>query len=213
MFSEQQKLIAKELFEGPLTLQELEKNLKLSREDLQKDLKKMLELKVIEKTQKDEKELFSLKKSIAEELIRRKEISRKDTFDLRLEAYIEMQAIEKKLLEKHLNEMMEKLKNNPELTIYSIKKASIQKPAETEYYSSYIELNFTVKDFSSLIQFMFFYGPSTIEVLKPEKISLKAFDFQDGLMQLADISQKYNTYIRKALNKKELEEFNKKISR
>lgn len=211
MFSEKQKLIAKELFDGALTLEELEKALKMSKEEFQEELQKMLDLKVIGKKQADEKELFYLKKSIAEELIKRKEIARKDTFELRLEAFIEAQAVEKDSLEKHLNNLVKGIKDSEAITVYSIKKAEIQKAEKTEYFSSYIEVNFSVKDLPTLIQFMFLYAPSTIEVLKPEKITLPATDLQEMLVQLSDITQRYNAFIQKSLSKKEIEEFHNKI--
>lgn len=209
MFSEEQKKIALALFEGPLALEEIAKHLTISGEELQKELERMLELKVLEENEG----IFSLKKEVVKELQKRKELSESDSFKLRLLAYIELQALEEEMLSKQLNSIVEKIKQNDDVTVYSVEIAPIEKQQTSEYYSSYIEVNFTIRDFTSLIQFMFYYGPSTVEVLKPGKMEIQASDLQDALAELSDINSKYTNYIASSMNKKELEEFNKKIQK
>ncbi len=101
------------------------------------------------------------------------------------------------------------MKKDSNFTLYNLDKAPIEK--QGDYYSTYFEINFSVKDFASLIRFMFFYGPSSVEVVKPAKIEFSAQDLQDGLMETADMVQKYSSAIHKLLNREELERFNAEL--
>ena len=120
-----------------------------------------------------------------------------------------MQAIEEELLKRQIGKLEETLNKDKNFTLYGIDKALVEK--QDEYYSTYFEVNFSVKDFASLIRFMFFYGPSSVEVVKPAKIEFSAQDLQDGLMEAADMVQKYSSAIHKLLNREELEKFNTEL--
>ena len=108
-------------------------------------------------------------------------------------------------LVKHLNKLSDGLKKEKNLTIYALDKAKVE--VVDEYYSSFIEVNFSVRNFSTLMNFMFFYAPSSIEVIKPDRIEFSAYDFQDGLVALAEMFQKYAEYVEKMMSKHELEQF------
>ncbi len=76
-------------------------------------------------------------------------------------------------------------------------------------FSSFLEVNLSVKNFQSLIRFLFYYGPTSIEVIRPSKIELNQFEFQEGLVELAEIFQKYATFFTQHLNQEELTKFYK----
>lgn len=191
------------LLNSPKTEEELNKQLNLPHDVLVQELKEMLKMKVISK--EGYPTVYKIKPEISEEVDRRKKIADSDAFKLRLRAIIELQAIEESLLIKHLNKLSDGLKKEKNLTIYALDKAKVE--VVDEYYSSFIEVNFSVRNFSTLMNFMFFYAPSSIEVIKPDRIEFSAYDFQDGLVALAEMFQKYAEYVEKMMSKHELEQF------
>ena len=211
MFSQSQLKIAFSLIEKKLDpegiVSELEKQgVRLSKEKVLTELNKMKELELLE----EKNGVFSLKPDIQEKILKRKSIQEKDAYDLRLKSVIEIQAITEELVDKQLDKLLEGIKKDKEFTLYDHKKAEVVQ-LENEYYSSFLELNFSVKSFQSLIRFMFFYGPSSVEVIKPDKVAVPAYDLQEGLIELAEMIHKYSEYVARLLSRKELEEFNKKL--
>ncbi len=202
-FSEEQKMIAMVLMHGPRTVEELNKQLNIPFNKMMDEIRGMLQAGVLEKDGYPTK--YKLKKKIYEEIVKRKQIAETDSNKLRIRAFIEMQAIEQELLEKQAKKLEETINKDKNFTVYSLEKAPIEKTGE--YYSTFFELNFSVKDFASLVRFMFFFGPSSVEVVKPPKIEFTARDLQDGLIEIAEMAQKYSNYIQRLLNKQELEKF------
>ncbi len=203
-YTEEQKRIALLLIHGSKTAEELNSQLNIPFNKLSDELKAMLRLGVIEKVGFPTK--YALKKNIAEEVQKRKKIAETDLNRLRLRAFIEMQAIEETLLKKQVQQFEEAMNKDKSFTVYSLEKAPIEK--QGEYYSTYFEVNFSVKDFASLMRFLFYYGPSSLEVIKPAKIEFSAQDLQDGLLEAADMVQKYSATVHKLMNREELAKFN-----
>ncbi len=206
-FTEEQKRVALLLIHGPKTAEELNQQLNIPFNKLTDELKAMIKLGVIEKQGFPTK--YRLKQNITQEVLKRKKIAENDLNKLRIRAFIEMQAIEEGLLKKQVEKLEESMNKDKSFTLYNMSKAPLEK--QGDYYSTYLEANFSVKDFTSLISFMFFYGPSSVEVVKPAKIEFSAQDLQDGLVELSDMVQKYSNTIHKLLNRKELEDFNKSL--
>lgn len=206
-FSEEQKRIALLLIHGPKTAEELNGQLNIPFNKLTGELKAMIKLGVIEKQGFPTR--YALKENIASEVQKRKKIAETDINKLRIRAFIEMQAIEEDLLKKQLKHMEEIMNKDKSFTLYNLDRAKIEK--QGEYYSTYFEINFSVKDFASLIRFLFFYGPSSLEVVKPAKIEFSAQDLQDGLMEAADMVQKYSSTVHKLMNREELAKFNAEL--
>ena len=202
-FTDEQKKIALVLLNEPKTEEELNKQLNIPYDKLTKELKEMLNLKVIYKEGYPTK--YKLKQDIVEKIEERKKIAEKDSFRIRFNAIIEFKAIEENLLKKHLKEISNAIRKEKALTIYELTEAEIVE--DDEMQSSFIELNASVKDFTSLIRFLFYYGPSSIEIIKPTKIEFSNYEFQEGMMELADIFQKYADYFTKNLTRQELEKF------
>lgn len=203
VFSDEQKKIALILLNEPKTEEELNKQLNIPYDKLTQELKEMLKLKVITKEGYPTK--YKLRQDIVEKIEERKKISEKDSFRIRFNAIIEFKAVEKTLLKKHMKKISDALKKETTITIYELSEAEIINEDEME--CSFIELNASIKDFNSLVRFMFYYGPVSIEIIKPSKIEFSQFEFQEGMMELADIFQKYAEYFTKNLNKQELEKF------
>jgi hypothetical protein len=82
-----------------------------------------------------------------------------------------------------------------------------------EHYSTFVEINLSVQDFRALVRLMFFYGPTSVEVIKPQKIEFALDDFQDGLLDLGEMIHGYSEYIMGLLSRQQIEEFNQRLYR
>jgi hypothetical protein len=204
-FSDEQKKIALLLLNEPKTEEELNKQLNIPYDKLTQELKMMLKLNLIVKEGYPTK--YRLRQDIVDKIQERKKISESDAFKIRINAIIEFKAIEENLLKKHLKKIEEALNKEKFITIYDLEIAQIIE--EEEMYASYIDINFSVKNFPALVKFLFYYGPTSIEVLKPSKIQMNSYEFQEGLIELSEIFQKYAVFFTKKLNQEELEKFHK----
>jgi hypothetical protein len=203
MFSDEQKKIAVLLLNEPKTEEELNKQLNIPYDKLTLELKTMLKLDLIKKQGYPTR--YCLKQEIIEKIEERKKIAEKDAFKIRIRAIIEFKAIEETLLKKHVKKIREAIEKEKDFTIYDIEEA--EPIEEDELLSAYLEVNLSVKNFPSLIKFLFYYGPTSIEVLRPSKIEINQFEFQEGLIELSEIFQRYADFFTKKLNNEELEKF------
>lgn len=202
-FTEDQKKIAVLLMSSPKTVEELNKQLNIPYDELNNSLKQMLKLKLLKVEGYPQK--YKLMDNIVQAVQRRKELAEKDPFNLRLKAIIEFKAVELEFLDKHMDELADKLKKEKDFTLYDTFKAE---PVKDEgHYSSYLEVNISAKDFTSIVKFMYFYGPTSVEVIKPTKIVLSMDDLQDALMEMAEMIQFYNESMLKSMSKEELDKF------
>ncbi len=208
-FTDEQKKIALLLLNEPKTEEALNKQLNIPYDKLTVELKAMLKLGLISKEGYPTK--YTLRQDIIEEVQKRKKIAEKDAFRLRVRGIIEFKAIEENLLNRHMTKIVDSLKKEPNFTVYSVTKADVVEDKEDEMFASFIEANLSVKDFPSLIRFLFYYAPSTIEVIKPDKIDFSNYEFQEGLLSLTEIFQKYADFITKHLTKEELNKFYKDL--
>lgn len=206
-FNENQKKISVLILHEPKTTEELRQQLNIPYDKLMTELKAMLKLGVISKQGFPTR--YSLKKEIYDAVRKRKMIAETDKNKLRLRITIEVLAIEETLLKKQLKEITETIKKEDVFTIYDIVEANpIQ---QEEHYSSYLDINLSVKDFHALMKLMFLYGPNSVEVIKPNKLEFEAGELQDGLILISDVVHSYTEYIAKHLNQEELNEFNRKL--
>lgn len=206
-FSEEQKRVALLLMSEPKTAEELNKQLSIPYDQLMKELKEMLQLEVITKEGYPPK--YELKKEIYEAVRRRKEIEAEDPYKLRLKVIIEAQAIEQEILKKQRKDIEKAIRKEKDFTIYDIKHARIIK--SREHYSTYMDINASVRNFKALVKLMYFYGPISVEVIKPNKYEIALSDLQEGLMDMAYMIQSYNQYVLKLMSRKELSEFYNKL--
>lgn len=205
--SEEQKQIAFALISGAKTAEELSKELGASFSALQEQLKEMLKEELITRDGFPTK--YSLKPEITAELERRKKIEETDKNNIRLHAIIEFVAVESSLLKKAVDTLTDTLKKDKDFTVYDLKTSPVLK--QEEEYSTFIDLNVSAKNFQGIVKFMYYYGPSSVEVIKPSKLEISAQDFQDGLMDMAELIQTYTQYIAKMMNREELENLHKRI--
>lgn len=207
-FSSEQKRIALTLLHGgPQTIEELNGSVGIPFDVLSKELKGLVKLKLLIVDGYPLK--YSLKKEIMEELKRRKEISMDDENPVRLKVLIDVQALVEEVAEKSLAEVEKALREEKDFTVYGVFKAKPISHGET--VTSYVEADVSVKDFKALVRLMYFFGPTSVEVVKPKKLEISIDDLQEGLMDMAEMIQAYNYHVLKAMKKSELESFQKKL--
>jgi hypothetical protein len=206
-FSDDQKKIALLLLSEPKTEEELQKQLNLSYDKLLVELKGMLKLGLLTKDGYPTR--YKLRQDIISELQKRKKIAEDDSFKIKVRAIIELKAVEANLLKKHIEKIKEALSAEKIFTVYGITVADIVE--EDEMCSSFIETTITVRDFSALVAFVFYYAPTTIEVMKPSKIEFSQAEFGDGLIFLNELFQKYAQFAMKHLDKEAMDKFNREI--
>ena len=206
-FNENQKRIAVLLLHESKTAEELREQLNIPYDSLMKELRLMLKLDLISKEGYPTK--YWLKREISDAVRKRKLIAEKDKNKMRLRVNIEVQAIEETLLKKQLKEIQETIRQEQDFTIYDVVEAAPIK--QEEHYSSYLDVNLSVRDFHSLMKLMFLYGPTSVELIRPEKVELTAGELQDGLILISDMVHSYTEFIARHLNREELAEFNRKL--
>lgn len=207
-FSSEQKRIALAILHGgPQTIEELNGALTIPFGVLSKELKELVKLKLL--AVEGYPPRYALKKEIAAELKRRKELSLDDENPVRLKVMIDVQAIVEEVAEKSLAEVEKALRAEKDFTVYSVFKAKPINHGET--VTSYLEADVSVKDFRGLVRLMYFFGPTSVEVVKPKKLEIRIDDLQEGLMDMAEMIQAYNYHVLKTMKKSELESFQKKL--
>lgn len=206
-FSEKQKKLSAALINGPLSLDQLAERTNIKMSEAQEELKFLMQLKLVSLS--GTPPVYVLKEEVATELKHRKTIELSDDNKFRVEIMIEVQGVEEDLVKRQSEKILENLSKEPFFKIYSKKVAPIEKVEDK--YSTFIDVNLSVRDFRGIVRLMFFYGPASIEVIKPSKIEFTLNDFQDGLVDMTDMVHAYANYIMGILNRKQIEEFNAKL--
>jgi len=204
-FSHLQKKIALELLKGKKSIHELSRATGESDSLVEKELNSMQKLSLVEKDQ----DYFRLKKEISTELKRRNEIEQQDSFKARFRAFVESQAYSEKLVKSNIDTLVEQMEKDQDYKIYAVDKSEPEK--QGDLFSGFVEVNFSVKDFNSIIRFVLVFGPSSIELVKPRKIEFTAYELQEGLMDLTGWVYKYNQALVKNMRKQEIENFTKTL--
>lgn len=206
-FNEKQKKLSTMLINGPLSLDQLAERTNMKMSEAQEELKFLMQLKLV--SLQGTPPLYALKDDVSAELKRRKSIEQDDDNKFRVQMMIEVQGIEESLVKQQAEKILENLRKEPFYRIYAHKVEEMTKIEDK--YSTFIDVNLSVRDFRAIVRLMFFYGPSSIEVIKPSKIEFSLSDFQDGLVDMTDMVHAYANYIMGILSRKQVEEFNTKL--
>ncbi len=206
MFSDIERKIGLALYKGPKTPEELADELNEDIRDILDGLKRLMKLKIVVK------EGYPPKYRLADhimEAVKPKELE--DVRGVKIYAVIEVQALEEALAKKALEKIISSLKKEPGVHVASAEISEIKPNEDGTMYSGFVETTLVFEGFEPLMHFLFFYGPSVIEVKGPENISFDIGDFQRGLLEAAGMIQGYVHYITRMMTRKEIEEFNKKL--
>ncbi|MFH0970199.1 MAG: hypothetical protein V1776_01935, partial [Candidatus Diapherotrites archaeon] len=203
-FTDIQKTICQSLLNGPMSLETMAERTHHSQTELQIELKHLMQLKLV--TLEGVPPLYILKEEVVQELKRRKGIEADDDNPFRVRILIEVQGIEEELVKRQVDKIIDNLRKEPFFKIYASTIEPIEKVEDK--YSTFADVNLSVRDFRGLVRLMFFYGPASVEVIKPQKIVFELDDFQNGLVDMTEMVHAYADYIMGLLSRKKVEEFN-----
>lgn len=97
---------------------------------------------------------------------------------IRFRAILEVLGKPKEHVETALKLLVEKTKEDPELSVISEKYAPIE-PKEKTMFSTFVELEIVAKGLAPITGFCLDYMPSSIEIDKPEQLSIKNRDLSN----------------------------------
>ena len=186
-YTEKQKKIAEELLEEPKTVEELRKELELNAKQLQEELKKMINLGVVKR--KEDK--YKLIEFIEQQMGKGPKLEG----DYVIRLVIEASGKQPEAVEKEMDKLEESLKQEP-YKILDYERAETQTEElededEEKSASTFIETKVTVPEFTDVLYLVMNYGPSSVEVLEPEKMELTMNELQGALNDLASAVQYY----------------------
>lgn len=196
-YTKKQKKIAKKLLEEPKKIEQLRKELDLNAKQLNEELKKMINLGVVER----EGEKYKLIEYIEKKMGKGPKLE--GEYIIRL--IIEASGKEPEAVEKEMDILEEKLKKEPykilEYEKADVETEEIEKEKENgekekeKSASTFIEAKITVPKFTDALYLIMSYGPSSVEVLRPEEVDLKLEEFQKSLNDLASAVNYYTGII------------------
>ena len=100
-------------------------------------------------------------------------------------------ASDKGALRNAMETILEKLRADPDYKVYESSLAEIAIQETTNLFSTYIEGELSCLDFQSLLKLIYYYGVTSIDVTKPDKLSIPISDFQEGLFTIVDMTHGY----------------------
>ncbi|MBU0627821.1 MAG: hypothetical protein KKC75_01420 [Nanoarchaeota archaeon] len=97
---------------------------------------------------------------------------------IRCRAILEVIGKPKEHVEKTIKMLVDKVKEDPEISILNEKYAEIQ-PLEKTMFSTFVELEMVFKGLPAVTGFCFDFMPSSIDIEKPEQLTLKNRDLSN----------------------------------
>jgi DNA-binding HxlR family transcriptional regulator len=198
---ELRNLIAKSLSKGAKTDEELKKEIPgASYEELLSVIKNMLNLKLIKKEGYPVK--YFLSDEILKTLEKRKELSEKDTHPIRVAIMIESKSDSKTALREAMEKIEDSLKKDNNYFVYDSSLAEIV--VHDDLFSTYLSAEVSCADLFNLFRLIYFYGVTSIDVLKPEKLHVPVSDLQNSLQTIVDMVHGYADIIYNLKKKNEI---------
>jgi len=206
--SEIQRKIAVFLLTEPKSAEDINKQLDIGYAQVTKELNNMIKQGLIKKMSGYPTK-YTLDKYIIDAVRKRKQIAESDSYRLKIKAIIELQGIEKDLVQLNLEKIEEMIENERDFTVYTSKVSEILE--QDNMYFGYLDLTITLKNFSALIYFTTYYVPTSVEILAPDRYDVSVFELQDGIMNLSMLMQKYSGELQKRLTNEEVTKMHNKL--
>ncbi|MFH1125983.1 MAG: hypothetical protein V1703_02555 [Candidatus Altiarchaeota archaeon] len=106
--------------------------------------------------------------------------------------YLEVQGNDQKAAKKALeNTVFDRLANEPDFYILSVKMFDLVRGEGQDYYSGVIEVKSVARDFRNFLKVIMRYGPSAIEIISPEEVTLKSDEMHSLVADVSDFVQAY----------------------
>jgi hypothetical protein len=183
MFSEDEVKVAEKIL-VPKTLEEIVKETGFEEEKVKEILAKFDRMGLLKKGGKPQK--FVLIEYIQERL------DVKEEYPFEFVCFIEATGFDKTSVENSLNFLKEKIEKEP----LQILESELGEPIENEgMWTGYIHLRASAKTFRDIVYFIFNYGPSSLELLKPNKHEFSMEEMHDILNDIAGGVHHYISYI------------------
>ena len=198
-----QKRIGAVLLKGPKTAEEIAEELGEDIHDVLDALKELIVLRLVVKEGTPPK--YSLAPHIKEA------VKTEEGNGILIHAVIEVEGVEEDLVKKGLEKIVENLEKERGLVVKHSAISDIEKDEETNIYYGHVDVTLMFPGIEPLIYFLFFYGPSVVEVLTTERINVDPGDLQRAVVLAANMIHGYVTYITRLMTRKELEEFNREL--
>jgi hypothetical protein len=125
---------------------------------------------------------------------------------IKVNAIIEVKAIEKDLLKKQMKDIV-KLLDKERIRFYNSSVGEIIE--EDGFFSSFIEFDADFDGFEQLAHFIFFFSPVFVGIRKMDPISQA--DLQNGINEMTHMVNGYNKYILTLMSREELRKMNEKL--
>jgi hypothetical protein len=194
-------LIAKSLNKSSKTDEDLKKEFpNAGYEEILSVLKTMLSLKLIKKEGFPVK--YYLSDEIKKTLERRKELSENDKNQIRVSIIIESKSDDKKTLRESMDKILKALKEDSVYFVYDSSLADIV--VHDDLFSTYISAEVSCENLFNLFRLIYYYGVTSIDVLRPEKLNVGISDLQGSLETLVDMTHGYASMIYDLKRKNEL---------
>ena len=200
--TELQKRIGVLLYKKPMTAEELAKELGVDINDVLEALKGLLIMRLVIK--EGTPPVYRLAPHI------REAIDQEGEEGILLHAIIEGGAVTEELAEKAADEVENRMRKDLRLKVRSVERAEVEKDEETNTYYTHLDVTLYVRSLEDALYFVFFYGPSVVEVLSDE-VKIDVGDVQRALSLASAMVQGYSSLLAQKMTREELEEFNRKL--
>ncbi len=102
---------------------------------------------------------------------------------------IEVQGNDKDFVDKAIHNLVEKMSKEEGVLIYERNFDEVIE-IDKNWYSTNVELSLVAKNFETLAKLAACYGPSVVEIIEPNKITLSAAEAQETLVSIAEVVTK-----------------------
>jgi predicted RND superfamily exporter protein len=132
---------------------------------------------------------YSLSKEILNGISEKKAIAENDKNQLKVSILIESKSNDKGELRKAMDQISENLKKDEQYVVYSLNIAEIV--LHEDLFSTFISAELSCSSISSLFRLIYYYGATSVEVLKPDKYPVSLFDLQQASHIITEMTHGY----------------------
>ena len=109
--------------------------------------------------------------------------------------FLEVQSNDRYAAERALKRtVFDNLSNEMGVNLIYVKLYDILKEKEKEFFSGVAEIKLLTRDFRSIATVAMKYGPSAIEIIEPDKVTLKMDEMLSLLADISEISQSFSSH-------------------
>jgi len=185
-FSPEQQKIARSLLKKEKTVEELREELNIPANKLNEELKVLIKLRLVEKTENNKYKLIDY-------VLKGVNMPKKEVEgQYKVNMIIEGLSTDEKALEKEMEVLEKKLKNE-KYAILKFEKSDIAK--EKDNYTQFFNVDVSVPEFSDIVYLIIQYGPSSVELLEPTEVRLDLTQAQEVLNEIASAVHYYVSFI------------------